>query len=61
MKTYGITSKFRYNYKDNHPRRRKGEANWWEVELGEIIKGRERRKNKLRKFDIINENIKDFS
>lgn len=44
MKAYGIDSKFRYNFKDNHPRRRKGEVNWWEVELGGVIKARERRK-----------------
>lgn len=60
MKPYGIDSKFRYNYKDNHPKRRRGETNWWEVELKGIIKARERRNNKLRWFDIINNEIEEM-
>jgi hypothetical protein len=35
MKPYGLRSKFRRNYTDCHPRRNKGELNWWEVELGD--------------------------
>jgi len=31
MKPYGLRNKFRYNYKDNHPK--KGWVNWWEVEM----------------------------
>lgn len=60
MKAYGIDSKFKSNFKDNHPRRREGEVNWWKVELGGVIKARERRKNKLRWFDVINEDIKEM-
>ncbi len=60
MKAYGIDSKFKSNFKDSHPRRRNGEVNWWEVELGGIIKARERRKNKLRWFDVINEEIEEM-
>jgi len=34
MKPYGLRNKFRYNYKDNHPK--KGYVNWWEVELHSV-------------------------
>ena len=34
MKAYGLRNKFKYNYKDNHPKQ--GESNWWEVELGTV-------------------------
>lgn len=36
MKPYGIRSKFLYNYKDRHPRRKFGIVNWWETELGDV-------------------------
>jgi len=45
---YGINNKFRYNYKDYHPKKwGKGCCNWWEVELGGINKGSARQKAKI--------------
>jgi hypothetical protein len=35
MKAYNLRNKFRYNYKDHHPK--KGYKNWWEIELNETI------------------------
>ena len=39
-----VDPKMRENYPDNHPK--KGYVNWWEVELGDIDKGRERQEAK---------------
>ena len=44
MIPYGKNKKFKYNYKDNHPQ--KGWINWWEVELGKVVKKSERQKAK---------------
>jgi len=44
MKPYGLRSKLKYNYKDNHPQ--KGYVNWWEIESKDISKKRERFKQK---------------
>ncbi len=44
MIPYGKNKKMRENYPDNHPK--KGYVNWWEVELGDIDKGRERQEAK---------------
>jgi len=54
MKPYGINNKMRYNYPDNHPK--KGWVNWWEVEIGSIVKGFARQKAKREIRKEINEN-----
>jgi len=45
MIAYGKNKKFRYNYPDNHPK--KGWVNWWEVELGNVVKGSARQQAKI--------------
>ena len=47
MIPYGKNKKFKYNYKDCHPKKLgKRWRNWWEVELGGVIKKSERQKAK---------------
>jgi len=45
MKPYGRKNHF-HNYPDNHPP--KGFVNWWEVELKDVSKKRERRETRKR-------------
>ena len=48
MIPYGKNNKFRYNYRDYHPKKLgKGWVNWWETELGGINKGSERQHAKI--------------
>jgi len=54
MISYGKNKKMRRNLPDNHPP--KGWVNWWEVELGGIIKGRARQEAKREIRKEINEN-----
>lgn len=49
MKVYGLRSKFRYNYRNCHPRRRKGEMNWWEDELNDM-KSKKTARQQAKKF-----------
>lgn len=51
MKQFNLRNKFRYNYKDYHPK--KGYKNWWEVELNDSIPKSSVRfkiKNMLKKY-----------
>ena len=47
MKAYGLRNKFRYNYKDHHPK--KGFINWWEVELN-TVKSKKRARQQAKKL-----------
>ena len=49
MKPYGLRSKFRFNYRDFHPKKLgKNWANWWEVELG-TVKSKKTARQKIKK------------
>lgn len=51
MLPYGKNRKFGYNYKDNHPK--PGYVNWWEYELGDVNKKKERQEAKKEITKII--------
>ena len=53
MKAYGKNRKFSKNFPDSHPP--KGWVNWWEVEMGNVDKGRERQEAKREIRNEINE------
>lgn len=55
MIPYGKNRKFRFNYRDSHPKKKgKHMRNWWEVELGGVNKGSERQKSKKNLITEIN-------
>ena len=57
MIPYGKNKKLRYNHPDNHPQ--KGWVNWWEVEIGDVDKNRERQTSKInlkKEVEMINDN-----
>ena len=45
MIPYGKNKKFKYNYRDYHTKK-DNSVNWWEDELGGIVKKSERQKAK---------------
>lgn len=51
---YGKNKKFTKNYPDSHPQ--KGYVNWWEVELGDVDKGRERQETKRKIIKELDDN-----
>jgi len=59
MIPYGKNKKFRVNFTDCHPKRLgKNIVNWWEAEMGDVNKGRERQEAKK---EIRNEINKVFT
>lgn len=55
MIPYGKNRKFRYNYRDHHPKKEKA-VNWWEDELGNVNKKSERQKAKRKIRNVLYKN-----